>query len=120
MRESIRNGLCCLINEIDNGNSEVDDESERHIMKYIRCFLRSDMPMSKQYACMELNISRATFDRLVREGRIPSGRKLIGFKEKIWYKRDLLQVINNTDDGRKDNTREKARKGHDRQTERKR
>ena len=36
-----------------------------------------------------LKVSRATFDNYVRAGKIPKGRKQIGFKELYWYKKDL-------------------------------
>jgi len=30
---------------------------------------------------------------MVREGKLPEGKKVIGFKEKRWYKKDLDAVI---------------------------
>lgn len=49
--------------------------------------------MSKESACAYLQISRATFDNLVREGRIPKGKKQIGFKELGWKKSDLDIIL---------------------------
>ena len=45
--------------------------------------------MSKYEAYSYLNISRAKFDNLVKEGKIPQGKKQQGFKELSWYKKDL-------------------------------
>lgn len=45
--------------------------------------------LSKYSACQYLNISRAKFDNLVKEGKLPKGKKIAGFKEKIWYKHEL-------------------------------
>lgn len=100
MLGSIRSGLCCLINDIDSGNSELSKQDEETLSGLIRRFANADQPMSKYQAYHFLNVSRATFDRLVKEGKIVSGRKLVGFKEKVWYKKDLLRV-NNTRNGDK-------------------
>lgn len=98
MMKSLRSGLCCIINEIDSGNSELSKKDEETLSTLIKQFVKTDLPMSKYQAYHYLNVSRATFDRLVKEGKIMSGRKLVGFKEKVWYKRDLL-LINNTRNG---------------------
>lgn len=49
----------------------------------------SHEPMSKEKACIYLNISRSKFDDLVREGKLPRGRHTLGFKELRWYKDEL-------------------------------
>lgn len=41
-----------------------------------------------------LNISRATFDNLVKDGLLPKGKKVAGFKELFWYKKDLNKYKN--------------------------
>ncbi len=78
-----------IIDDIDAGNSNLDEDEAVAVAKFIKEVARSDTPMSKYQAYTYLGISRATFDNLVREGRLPEGRKLPGFKEKIWYKKDL-------------------------------
>ena len=45
--------------------------------------------MNKTQAADYLGVSRATFDNLVKEGKIPTGKHVIGFKEKRWYVKDL-------------------------------
>jgi predicted DNA-binding transcriptional regulator AlpA len=37
-----------------------------------------------------LGISRSKFDALIKEGKLPKGRKRRGFKELIWYKDELI------------------------------
>lgn len=49
--------------------------------------------MSKETACRYLNLSRSRFDELIREKKIPQGRKRIGFKEKVWYEDELDECI---------------------------
>lgn len=70
--------------KIDAGNCEIDEQQAMDIMSAI-----SHEPLSKDQACSYLNLSRSRFDDLVREGRIPKGRKRRGFKELLWYKDEL-------------------------------
>lgn len=51
--------------------------------------------LSKYQACKLVNCSRATFDNLVRDGKIPKGKKQIGFKELYWNKSEILEAIKN-------------------------
>lgn len=88
MLQTIRKLLLGVIDDIDAGNSNIDEDEAMQVIRMLKG-LRKDNPMSKYQAYTYLNISRATFDNLVREGRLPRGRKLPGFKELIWLKKDL-------------------------------
>ena len=88
MLQTIRKLLIGIVNDIDAGNSNIDEDEAMQVIRMLK-ELRKDNPMSKYQAYTYLNISRATFDNLVREGRLPRGRKLPGFKELIWLKKDL-------------------------------
>jgi hypothetical protein len=77
-----------VANKIDAGTCELSEEQAIDIASII-----SHEPLSKDMACGFLNISRSRFDDLVREGKIPKGRKRRGFKELVWYKDELLKVI---------------------------
>ena len=87
--------------DIDAGNSNIteeeaiSEEDEEDIIRMLRQYTRKDVPMSKYQAFTYLNISRATFDNLVKEGRLPDGKKVAGFKELFWYKRDLDTYLKN-------------------------
>lgn len=81
-----------MIDDIDAGNSNIDEEESIKIAKFLRETTRTDIPMSKYQAYTYLNISRATFDNLVRQGKIPKGRKVPGFKELMWEKKDLKKA----------------------------
>lgn len=81
-----------MIDDIDAGNSNLDENETIKIAKFLREATRTDTPMSKYQAYTYLNISRATFDNLVREGKIPRGRKIPGFKELMWEKKDLRKA----------------------------
>ena len=81
--------------DIDAGNSNLTEEETLEVVEILKEYTRRDKPMSKYQAYTYLNISRATFDNLVSEGKLPKGVKVAGFKELFWYKRDLDKYINN-------------------------
>ena len=89
MLQRIRKYLLQAVDDIDSGNSNITEEEAMQIAKAIREIVRKDIPMSKYQAYAYLNMSRAKFDSLVREGKIPRGRKVPGFRELRWYKKDL-------------------------------
>ena len=86
--QTIKKLLLGIVKDIDAGNSNIDEKEAMQIVETLK-EMRKDNPMSKYQAYTYLGISRATFDNLVREGKLPEGKKLPGFKEKIWYKKDL-------------------------------
>lgn len=70
------------------------DESE--CIEIIDCLKRltdRQRRLSKYEACRYLNISRATFDNYVRAGKIPRGKKIAGFKELSWSRKELDDSI---------------------------
>lgn len=79
--------------DIDAGNSNLTEEETLEVVEILKEYTRRDKPMSKYQAYTYLNVSRATFDNLVREGKLPTGRKVPGFKELFWYKKDLDKYI---------------------------
>lgn len=90
----IRELLVKIIDDIDCGNSNISDEEALQVIKSLKRYTRRDEPMSKYEAYTYLGISRATFDNLVRDGKLPKGRKKAGFKELFWFKKDLKKCIN--------------------------
>lgn len=92
MKRVIRNLLQGIIDDIDAGNTNINEEEAIEVAKVIS-ELRKDNGISKYAACEYLNISRATFDRYIAEGKLPKGEHEIGFKELRWYKKDLDECI---------------------------
>ena len=88
MLQTIRKLLLGVVDDIDAGNSNIDEDEAMLVIRMLKG-LRKDNPMSKYQAYTYLGMSRATFDNLVREGKLPEGKKIPGFKEKVWYKKDL-------------------------------
>ena len=72
------------IQMIENDDCELSDTEAMDIVKVI-----AHRPMSKEQACNYLNLSRSRFDDLVRERKIPKGRKRVGYKELSWYQDEL-------------------------------
>lgn len=70
--------------KIDAGNCELSADEAMDLLNVL-----SHESLSKDQACSFLNLSRSRFDDLVRERKIPKGRKVRGFKELRWYKDEL-------------------------------
>ena len=82
----------CLLNiiqNIDSDNSRLDEEQCDEIIEMINQMTNTKNKYSKYQSYNYLGLSRATFDRYIKDGIIPEGRKESGFKEKFWYKKDL-------------------------------
>lgn len=89
MLKAIRALLKKLIDDIDAGNSNITEEESAAILEMLSSI--TDDRMSKYQACRYLNISRATFDNLVKDGFLPEGKHQAGFKEKYWRRSDILK-----------------------------
>lgn len=73
MLKLIRSQLLSIINNIDNNNSNITEEEQIKLLDLLSSI--NEPKMSKYQACQYLNVSRATFDNLVREGKICSNDK---------------------------------------------
>ena len=82
-----------VADRIDVGTSEISATEAMDIISML-----SHEPMSKEKACIFLNLSRSRFDDLVREGKLPKGRKRIGFRELHWWKDELEDCKNKLKD----------------------
>lgn len=78
---------------IDAGNSNITEGEAIEIVDNLRRFTDKEKRLSKYAACEYLNVSRATFDNYVREGKLPRGKHEIGFKELSWNKKTLDEFI---------------------------
>lgn len=87
----IRNILAKLIDDIDAGNSAISEADEKMILSCLSEI--TSTRLSKEQACKYLHVSRATFDNLVHNGKLPKGRKDVGFKELSWSKSVLDEYI---------------------------
>ena len=88
----IRELLQKIIYDIDTGNSNMSEQEQEEVIKSLRKYTRRDGNWSKYQAYTFLNMSRSNFDRLVREGVIPRGRKIAGYKELFWKEKDIRKL----------------------------
>jgi predicted DNA-binding transcriptional regulator AlpA len=94
MLKVIKELLLKIVDDIDAGNSNITNEEALELANTISVLANKDRRMSKYAACQYLNVSRATFDNYVKEGKLPKGKHDIGFKELSWSRRDLDNLIN--------------------------
>ena len=73
--------------KFDAGTSEANEEQ---MLEGMRIFLHT--PISKESAAIELGIHPSSFDKLVAEGKIPKGKKKLGWKELRWYTDDIIEA----------------------------
>lgn len=73
--------------KFDAGTSEANEEQ---VLEGMRIFLHT--PISKESAAIELGIHPSSFDKLVAEGKIPKGKKKLGWKELRWYTDDIIEA----------------------------
>ena len=93
MLEVIKSLLQKVISDIDAGNSNITEDEAAEMIKVIKSYTDKTQKLSKYQACQKLNVSRATFDNMVRAGIIPRGQKVQGFKELFWIEKDLEKII---------------------------
>ena len=93
MLKLIRKHLLKIVEDLDTGNSNLSDEEELELLNLVVKLTDRTKRLSKYQACQYLNISRATFDNYVREGKIPKGTHQAGFKELSWSQKDLDSFI---------------------------
>ena len=85
--------LRSIADKIDDGSISSNPEETMQVMETIKGFVDKEQRLSKYEACRYLNISRATFDNYVREGKLPKGQKQASFKELSWSYKDLNDAI---------------------------
>lgn len=93
MLKVIRSLLLKIIDDIDAGNSNITEGEAIEIVDSLKRFTDKEMRLSKYAACQYLNVSRATFDNYVREGKLPRDKHEIGFKELSWDKKELDEFV---------------------------
>lgn len=84
LKRQIVRALKETADKIEAGNCELSESEAMDIMSVL-----SHQVISKEDACIYMNMSRSKFDDLVRERKLPKGRKRRGFKELVWYKDEL-------------------------------
>lgn len=82
-----------MADNIDAGNSNLTESEAIELVDVIKHYTDREELISKYEACKYLNISRATFDNYVRAGKLPKGKKKIGFVELFYTKKELDEYV---------------------------
>lgn len=61
-------------------------------MDAVRRYFKKDGEWNKYQSYTFLNMSRATFDKYVREGKISRGKKKPGYKELYWSEKEIRRI----------------------------
>lgn len=93
MLDLVKKYLLDIVDKIDAGNSTMTEEEANHLIDVLKRYTDSEQRMSKYQSYKYLGISRSVFDSLVKEGKIPKGIKVQGFKELFWTKKQLDDYI---------------------------
>ena len=91
MLQVIKRLLLKIVDDIDAGNSEMSEKELYEVTDLLKRYNFRDKYISKYQAFTYLNISRAKFDNLVREGILPRGKKVEGFKELQWGLKEIKE-----------------------------
>ena len=89
--DKLADGLQLLTDNIKAGNTNASEDELLELCDTLGFLMNPESKLSKYQAIKFLGISRATFDNYVAKGLIPKGMEQQGFKEKFWYKRDLIK-----------------------------
>lgn len=93
MLKVIRSLLLKIVDDIDAGNSNISEGEAIKIVDSLKRFTDKEKRLSKYAACEYLNVSRATFDNYIREGKLPRDKHEIGFKELSWSEKELDEFV---------------------------
>lgn len=78
---------------IRSGRCLTNKQQTQRMIGFLHLVANKDDGISKYQACQYVGVSRAKFDRLVAEGRLPKGQKRAGFTELFWFPKDLDKYI---------------------------
>lgn len=91
MLRVLKEQLLRIVDDIDAGNSEMSEKELYEVTDLLKRYNFRDKYISKYQAYTYLNIRRAKFDNLVREGVLPRGKKVEGFKELQWSLKEIKE-----------------------------
>ncbi len=75
------------INKIENNECSLDDEEILSIAKNL-----IHIKLNIEQTCKYINVSRATLNRMIIDGRIPTPKKTLG-GDKYWFQDELDDYI---------------------------
>ena len=87
----IKAALKQLLQDMDSGNTNINEEQQQELLSLLLQF--NSKELSKLEAAEYIGVSRATFDKYIREGLIPKGMKRQGVNNLFWKKSDLDKYL---------------------------
>lgn len=78
---------------IRSGRCLTNHQQSTMMLSFLHMIANKDEGMSFAEACSYTRLSSSTFRRLVKDGRLPEGRKRKGFTEKFWYPKELDEYV---------------------------
>lgn len=78
-----------MIDDIDTGNCNASEEEIMQLYEMMMKLKQDTTYLTKEESARYLHISRATFDRKIKQGKISEGKSRAGLKEKFWTKAEL-------------------------------
>nr|WP_297654343.1 helix-turn-helix domain-containing protein [uncultured Prevotella sp.] len=91
--EAIDSLLMEFHDRIQSGRCFSTKLQNQQMLSFLHMIANKDEGMSFAEACSYTRIPSSTFRRLVKEGKLPEGKKRKGFTEKFWYAKDLDEYI---------------------------
>lgn len=84
----ITTNLRDIANKIDAGTSELTEDEAMELLSVI-----SHKVLSKEQACNFVGLQVSQFDNLIRQRKLPKGKKRRGFTALVWYEDELRDAI---------------------------
>lgn len=91
MIQLIKAALKQLLEDMDSGNTNINEKQQEKLLSLLLQF--NSKELSKLEAAEYIGVSRATFDKYIREGLIPKGMKRQGVSNLFWKKSDLDKYL---------------------------
>ena len=91
MIQLIKAALKQLLQDMDSGNTNINEEQQQELLSLLLQFNSKDL--SKVESAEYIGVSRATFDNYIKKGLLPKGHKRPGFKELSWNKSYLDEFL---------------------------
>lgn len=91
--------LRTFADNIDSGNTNATEDELIDLCDQLGFIMNPESKLSKYQAAKLLDVNHKTFDYYVSKGYIPKGRDQQGFKEKYWYRRDIIKYKEERDGG---------------------
>lgn len=91
--KAIDDTLMEIHERIASGRCLTTRQQNVRILGFLKLIANKDERISKHRACEYVGVSRATFDRMVKTGKLPKGKHTAGWNELSWSYKELDESI---------------------------